>query len=137
MVSDTIRFDHQLIGKIIHEGARVIDLGCGEGDLIFHLANVKNAVVQGIELDESAIYKCVEKGLSVLHGDLDNGLNGFPDKVFDYVILNQSLQQVRKVEYVIEETFRIGAKVIIGFPNFAHLESRAKLFFAGKVPVTG
>ncbi|OGS24715.1 MAG: methionine biosynthesis protein MetW [Elusimicrobia bacterium RIFOXYB2_FULL_48_7] len=137
MPYDLLRIDHRIIGEIIHRGAKVIDLGCGGGELLYHLANVKNAAVQGIELNESAIYKCVEKGLSVMHGDLDNGLSGFPDKSFDYVILNQSLQQVRKVEYVIKETFRIGNKVIIGFPNFAHLKARAMLFFGGKAPVTG
>ncbi|MFA5858857.1 MAG: methionine biosynthesis protein MetW [Elusimicrobiota bacterium] len=130
------RFDHLIIEGIIHNGAKVVDLGCGTGELISHLADTKDAVVQGIELNENAIYKCVEKGLSVLHNDLDNGLKGFPDKTFDYVILNQSLQEVKKVEYVIDESLRVGIKVIIGFPNFAHITARATLFFGGRAPMT-
>lgn len=136
MKSDSIRFDYRVIEGIIHNGAKVIDLGCGDGELIYHLAKTKNAVVQGVELNENAIYRCVEKGLSVLHSDIDNGLKGFPDKIFDYVILNQSLQEVKKVEYVIDEAFRVGDRVIIGFPNFANIKARNKLFFKGESPVT-
>lgn len=136
MASELVRPDYKFIEEIIHPGARVIDLGCGEGELIYHLENAKNTEVQGIELDEKAIYKCVEKGLSVLHSNLDDGLTGFPDKSFDYVILNQSLQQLKRVEYVLQEGFRVGSKLIVGLPNFANLAARIKLFFKGEAPVT-
>jgi len=136
MKSEAVQPDHRIILKIIEPGSKVLDLGCGTGELMFLLAKEKNAVVQGIELDEKAIYKCVEKGLSVFHSDIDRGLSEYPDKSFDYVILNQTLQQAKKVEYVLEEVFRVGGKVIIGFPNFAHIKARFMLALRGKAPIT-
>ena len=133
---DTISLDHRIIYQIVAPGAKVLDLGCGKGDLLFFLAKEKKAKVQGIELDDQAIYACVEKGLSVFHGDIDSGLQEYPDKTFDYVILNQSMQQVKKVDFVISEALRVGKKVIIGFPNFAHIKARSMLFFRGKAPIT-
>ena len=131
-----LRPDFSLIANIVGKEARVLDLGCGDGELMAYLATTMNSRVQGIELDEAAIYKCVEKGLNVFHSDIDSGLKGYPDKAFDYVILNQSIQQVKRVSYVIEESLRTGTRVIVSFPNFAHIRSRLKLVFGGKVPIT-
>ena len=100
------------------------------------LSQNKNAVVQGIELDDEAIYRCVEKGLSVFQSDIDIGLTEYPDKSFDYVILNQSMQEVKKIDLVIEEALRVGKKVIIGFSNFAHIKARFMIFLRGKAPIT-
>ncbi len=136
MRSDPERLDYKFIYEIVRPQAKVLDLGCGSGDLMFLLAHEKNALVQGIELDEEAVYKCVEKGLSVFHGDIDSGLSEYPDNSFDYVILNQSLQQVKRVDFIIQEALRVGKKVIVGFPNFAHFFARLRLFFLGKSPVT-
>jgi|TARA_B100000315_G_C14549227_1_gene574852 methionine biosynthesis protein MetW len=131
-----MRLDHEIIYKIIEPKARVLDLGCGNGDLLDKLVQGKNIKAQGIELNEDAIYKCVEKGLSVFHSDIESGLIGFPNKSNDYVILNQSLQETRNITLVIQEALRVGHKVIIGFPNFAQLASRSMVFFQGKVPIT-
>ncbi|MDD5595753.1 MAG: methionine biosynthesis protein MetW, partial [Candidatus Omnitrophica bacterium] len=131
-----VSLDYQVILGIIDPDAKVLDLGCGNGDLLFLLAKEKNAKVQGIELDEQAIYKCVEKGLSVFHSDIDSGLSEYPDKSFDYVILNQSLQQVKKAEFVLREALRVGKKVVVGFPNFANIKARGMLFFRGKAPIS-
>jgi len=136
MAADTVKFDHRIIENIITPQAKVLDLGCGDGDLLYHLVKEKNARVQGIELDEESIYRCVARGLSVFHSDIDSGLRDYPDKTFDYVILNQTMQQVKKVDYVIGEALRVAHRVIVGFPNFAHWESRLSLAIAGKVPVT-
>lgn len=136
MVFSTVRLDHKIIYEIIGSGSSVLDLGCGSGDLLYFLAKEKNALVQGIELSEAAIYKCVEKGVSVFHSDIDSGLIEYPDKSFDYVILNQSMQEVKKVDFVIKEALRVGKKVIVGFPNFAYWPARFRLFFRGKAPVT-
>lgn len=136
MLSDSVRLDHKIIYEIVEPGLRVLDLGCGAGELLSLLATEKGAKVQGIELSEEAIYKCVEKGLSVFHGDIDTGLTEYPDKSFDYVILNQSMQEVKKVDFVIEEALRAGKKVIVGFPNFAYWRARLRLFLKGKTPVT-
>ena len=136
MVFNTVRLDHKIIYQIIEPGSSVLDLGCGSGDLLYFLAKEKSAQVQGIELSEAAIYKCVEKGLSVFHSDIDSGLIEYPGRSFDYVILNQSMQEVKKVDFVIKEALRVGKKVIVGFPNFAYWPARFRLFLRGKAPVT-
>ncbi|MFH1692112.1 MAG: methionine biosynthesis protein MetW [Candidatus Omnitrophota bacterium] len=135
-MNNPIRLDYKIIADIIKPGSRVLDLGCGNGELLHLLAKMKSAKVQGVELCEEAIYKCVEKGLSVFHSDIDSGLVGYPDQSFDYVILNQSMQEVIKVDYVIKEALRVGQKVIIGFPNFAYFRARLRLLFRGKAPMT-
>ncbi len=133
---DFLPLDYRVIYQIIEPGSRVLDLGCGTGELIELLSKEKNAKVQGIELDDTAIYKCVEKGLSVFHGDIDSGLSEYPDKSFDYVILNQSMQEVKKADFVIEEALRVGKKVVVGFPNFVYIKARIMFFFRGKAPIT-
>jgi methionine biosynthesis protein MetW len=91
---------------------------------------------QGIELSEQAIVRCVSLGLSVFQQDIDTGLSEYADNSFDYVILNQTLQQVKKPDFALKEALRVGKKVIVGIPNFAHIKARASIFFKGKVPVT-
>ena len=135
MTSNGIRLDHQIICQIVEPEARVLDLGCGNGDLLYLLAREKGARVQGIELNDSAIYECVKKGLSVFHGDIESGLAEYPDRSFDYVILNQSLQEVKKIGSLTAEALRIGGRIIVGFPNFAYLQARLMLFFRGKAAV--
>ena len=130
------RRDHDIIFGIVERGSKVLDLGCGDGDLLFRLARDKNALVRGIECSQAEVHACVRKGLSVLHGNIEAGLAEYPGGSFDYVIMNQSMQEVRKVDCVIKEARRIGGKVIVGFPNFAHLRSRMMMFFRGKAPVT-
>jgi len=137
MASKDIHLDHRIIYSIIEPDSRVLDLGCGKGELLYPLVLDKQVRAQGIELDDKAIQECVKKGLSVFHDDIENSLREFPDNSFDYVILNQSMQEVKKVDYVIQEAMRIGNKVIVGFPNFAHIKSRLMLFFRGKSPITG
>jgi len=136
MKSNGIRLDHQIIYRIVEPGARVLDLGCGNGELLYLLAREKGAKVQGIELNDLAIYECVKRGLSVFHGDIESGLAEYPDRSFDYVILNQSLQEVKKIDWLIHEALRIGDKIIVGFPNFAFIQARVMLFFRGKAPIT-
>jgi methionine biosynthesis protein MetW len=129
------RLDHQVICGIVEPGSKVLDLGCGNGELLHLLAAGQGSKVQGVEVNNDAIHACVEKGLSVFHSDIDSGLPYYPDQSFDYVILNQSLQEVKKVETVISESLRVGKKVIVGFPNFAHLEARIRMFFGGRAPI--
>jgi methionine biosynthesis protein MetW len=132
----TERRDHRIICDLIEHGTSVLDLGCGNGDLMDLLSREKAAHVQGIELDEEAVQQCVAKGLTVFHGDIESGLVDYPDRSFDVIILNQSMQECRKIDLVMRECLRVGGKVIVGFPNFAHLKSRVSLFFFGRTPMT-
>jgi len=131
-----IRLDHQVILRLVNPHSQVLDLGCGNGELLYLLIKEKNCLGQGIEIDEQAIYSCVAKGLNVLHGDIDSGLADYGDKSFDYIILNQTLQQVKHLEPVLDDALRVGKKVIVGLPNFAGYKARIQLFFGGRAPVT-
>lgn len=131
-----IQLDHQVILDLIESKSTVLDLGCGTGDLLYLLIKEKQIRGQGIEIDEQAIYKCVAKGLNVFHGDIDSGLAEFGDKSFDYVVLNQSMQQILHVDKVLTDALRVGKKVVVGFPNFAYYKSRLQMFFQGRAPVT-
>jgi methionine biosynthesis protein MetW len=120
----------------IADGSSVLDLGCGDGELLVFLTREKHVRAQGIELSEQAIVRCVSLGLSVFQQDIDTGLSEYADNSFDYVILNQTLQQVRKPDFALQEALRVGKKVIVGIPNFVHIKARASIFFKGRVPVT-
>ncbi|PKN01061.1 MAG: methionine biosynthesis protein MetW [Elusimicrobia bacterium HGW-Elusimicrobia-1] len=120
----------------VTENSSVLDLGCGGGELLERLSREKRARVTGIEIDEQAIYSCVARGLSVLHEDLEAGLKDFADKSFDYVILLDTFQQVRRPAVILDEALRVGKKVVAGFPNFANLKSRMQIFLGGRAPVT-
>jgi len=136
MQSEPPSLEHRVILEWVRPSSSVLDLGCGDGALLDLLVREKNVRAQGIEIDEQAIYQCVAKGLSVFHEDIDHGLSDYSDQSFDYVVLNQSFQQVKKLDIVLKEALRVGRQVIIGFPNFAHYQARLQIFFKGKTPVT-
>lgn len=131
-----MRPDYAAILRMIEPGAHVLDLGCGKGDLLALLVKERGVKAQGIDLREESIYECVEKGLTVMHGDIEGGLGQFPDKSFDYVILNQSMQETRNVEFVLKEALRVGKMAIVGFPNMCHWRARLDVFFRGRTPVS-
>ncbi len=128
--------DHQIILDWIESESAVLDLGCGNGKLLELLIKEKQVQAQGIEINQQAIHKCIIKGLNVFQEDIDSGLSDYPEKSVDYVILNQTFQQVKKPRLVLREALRVGKKTIVGFPNFLHISSRLKMCFGGKVPVT-
>jgi methionine biosynthesis protein MetW len=133
---DSTKLEYAVILERVEENSSVLDLGCGTGDLLSLLVQERKVKAQGIEIDEQAIYRCVERGLSVFHGDIDTGLSEYRDKSFDYVILCQSFQQVKKPDMVLREALRVGKEIIVSFPNFAHFRARFQIFFNGKTPVT-
>jgi methionine biosynthesis protein MetW len=130
-----VRSDYRVIADWTRPEASVLDLGCGDCELLSILVKEKGVRANGIEIDEQAIYKCVEKGLSVFHEDIEEGLSGYPDESFDYVVMNGSLQQVKKPDTVFKEALRVGKKLIVGFPNVLHYSSRLQMVL-GRVPVT-
>lgn len=134
--NETLRLDHRIISSLIEEGSRVLDLGCGDGELLEHLVKRKRVEGYGIEISEEAIYRCVERGLTVSHEDIDSGLKDYPDLFFDYVIFNQTMQQVHLPSRAIRGALRIGRRVIIGFPNFCQIFGRLQIALGGRVPVT-
>jgi len=136
MKSDSVALENTIILGLVRSGASVLDLGCGDGELLSLLLRENKSKVQGIEIDEQAVYKCVARGVSVLHGDIDSGLQDFPNKSFDYVILNQSFQQLKRPDVVLIESLRVGKEVIVSFPNFAHYSARLQILFSGKTPIT-
>src|SRR5208283_1509150 len=130
------RIEYRAFANWIFDGASVLDLGCGDGELLSFLTREKKVRAQGIELSEQAIARCVAQGLSVFQQDIDTGLSEYVDNSFDYVILNQTLQQVKKPDLALKEALRVGKKTIVGIPNFAYYKARARIFFKGRVPVT-
>jgi methionine biosynthesis protein MetW len=136
MNNPTSGIDRIAIANWISNGASVLDLGCGDGAILQALVNEKHVRAQGIELSDLAIHSCVAAGLSVFQQDIDTGLAEYADKSFDFVILNQTFQQVKKPDYVLNEALRVGKKVVVGFPNFCYVTDRLQIFFRGKVPVT-
>lgn len=131
-----VRVDHLLIAKMVEPNSRVLDVGCGDGALLQLLATERNVDARGIEISQSGVNECVARGLSVIQGDADTDLSGYPDDVFDYVILSQTLQATRRPKVVLENMLRIGRRAIVSFPNFGHWRIRTQLMFKGRMPIT-
>jgi methionine biosynthesis protein MetW len=131
-----MKLEHKIIVDWVDEGSSVLDLGCGDGELLSLLVEEKNVRAQGTEIDEQLIYKCVARGLNVFHEDIDAGLAGYPDASFDFVILSESLQQAKRPDYVLGEALRVGKNLVVSFPNFGRYWVRLQILFSGKVPVT-
>ena len=131
-----MRYDLQIIASWIEPGARVLDLGCGEGDLLHYLEKNRQVVGTGIERVESRVAHAIEKGLSVLHGDINAEILDYADHSFDYVILSQTLQQVYEPAALLQELLRVGSRGIVSFPNFSHWRIRLQLLFKGYAPIS-
>ncbi len=130
------RSDYRRVSQMVREGARVLDVGCGDGALLQHLAQRKGVDARGIEISREGVAACVAKGLAVIQGDADTDLFDYPDDCFDFVILSQTLQATRKPRVVLEQMLRIGRNAIVSFPNFGHWRIRAHILFHGSMPVT-
>ena len=132
--SNKLRFDLKVIASWIEPGSRVLDLGCGHGDLLAWLKEHKQVRGTGIEQDKEKAAACIGRGLSVLQGDLRDEVEDYPDDSFDVVILSQTLQQVYQPDILLKSLARIGRQVIVSFPNFSHYRIRLQLLFGGQAP---
>lgn len=130
------RWEDQVIEKIIPKGARVLDLGCGEGELLQRLLRTKHVHGQGVELAPEGVFGCVARGVPVLQIDLDRGLKEFPDDSFDYVVLEETLQTLKRPVELLQEMLRVGKRGIVSFPNFGFWKVRLDLLLGGRMPVT-
>jgi methionine biosynthesis protein MetW len=135
-MSEALRPDLALIAQHVSRGARVLDVGCGDGALMAALRDTAGADVRGLEIDPANVAGAVARGLAVVQGDADTDLGYYPDRSFDYAILSQTLQTTRRPDKVVEELLRIGRQAFVSFPNFAHWRGRVSLLFGGRMPVT-
>jgi methionine biosynthesis protein MetW len=129
------RPDFAAIAAWVRPGARVLDLGCGDGTLLRYLRRERNASGYGVEIDDGGVLACVANGVSVIQGDLESGLSDFEDRAFDYVILSQTLQAMRHSERIVREMLRVGREGIVTFPNFGYWRNRLQVL-AGRMPVS-
>jgi homoserine O-acetyltransferase len=130
------RVDYELIAALIEPGSKVLDVGCGDGELLTKLTAEHKIEGKGVEVDQDLVLGCVGRGIAILQRDIERGLGSYGDKSFDYVILSQTVQTIKDPERVFKELLRVGRKVIVSFPNFAHWRCRLQLLLTGKVPVT-
>jgi methionine biosynthesis protein MetW len=138
-VSDTaarLRADLAVIAANVAPGSRVLDIGCGDGDLLAALRDERDCDARGMEIDGANVAECVARGLSVIQGDADRDLADYPDGAFDYAILSQTLQTTMRPDLVLEQLLRVGRKAFVSFPNFAHWRVRLSLLWGGRMPVT-
>jgi methionine biosynthesis protein MetW len=132
----TSRVDLVLIADMVSPGARVLDVGCGDGELLHLLTETRRVDGRGIEISREGVNASVAKGLAVIQGDADVDLADYPDDAFDYVILSQTLQATRRPRWVLEQMLRIGRHVVVSFPNFGHWRIRLLLLLFGRMPIT-
>lgn len=130
------RIDYDIIMRLVPSGSRVLDLGCGSGELLLRLEKEKHIRGQGVELSQARAKTAVSRGLSVIQLNIDDGLSGYADRSFDVVILDLVLESTLKPLNVIRESLRVGRHTIVNFPNFGYWRVRSQLFFKGKMPKT-
>jgi methionine biosynthesis protein MetW len=135
IISKKIRYDLEIIANLVKENSEVLDIGCGEGELLYFLKHQKNANCRGLEISQEKVSKALMRGLSVIQGNADEDLHYYPNQTFTYTILSQTLQATNKPKEVLKEMLRISKYAIISLPNFAHYKNRLHLALKGTMPV--
>ena len=135
-VSGRPHIDYDEIVKLVPAGSSVLDLGCGDGELLHRLIAAKQVRGRGVDIQESMIIESISKGISVFQGDLDEGLRDYATGSYEYVILNQTLQATHRPLLVLKEMLRVGKRAIVSFPNFGYFRVRLQFLFSGRMPVT-
>lgn len=127
----------EVIKNWVVEGSEILDLGCGNGEILNILSKELDATTLGVEINQDNIKECIKSGLNVIQQNIDEGLNNFADKSFDIVIMSQTIQVLKEPKKALLEVTRIGKECIVTIPNFGQLTTRLKLLFGGKMPITG
>jgi methionine biosynthesis protein MetW len=135
IIKNDLRFDLKIIANLIKNNAKVLDIGCGDGQLLYYLKQQKNIDGRGLEISHSLVSKSLIKGLSVIQGNAENDLTIYPDNSFDYAVLSQTIQATHNPPKILLEMLRIAKFAIVSLPNFAHIKNRCDLFFTGRMPV--
>ncbi len=130
-----VHISYSRIVELVETGSNVLDLGCGDGELLLRLMREKQVRGRGVDIEESMILQCISKGLSVFQGNLEEGLKDYPTGSYDYVILNHTLQMIHDPAMLIQEMVRVGRFAVVNFPNFGHILNRMQLVFGGRMPV--
>ena len=128
--------EFKIISSLINENSKILDVGCGNGELMKYILENISKNIRGLEISKKNVQECIEKGLTVIEGNAELDLGQFPDKSFNYVILSQTLQAFLNPEKVLYELLRVGKKAIVTIPNFGHWKVRVDLLFKGTMPVT-
>ena len=131
------RSDYAIIGELVEPGLKVLDLGCGEAELLAWLVENKNVQARGVELDTAKVQKAIARGVAVYQGDIEEAITDYPDGAFDMVILSQTLQETRNPLGVLNQMMRVGKRAIVAFPNFGHWRVRVAHLVSGRAPKTG
>ena len=132
--NDSLHLNYSIISDYINSHSKVLDLGCGSGELLKMLQDKKSCFGLGVDISQNNVIEAIQKGLSIIQGDIDKGLDEFSEKEFDFVILNQTLQSSEKPDFVIDEMLRVGKKAVVSFPNFGYWRIRFYLLFKGRMP---
>ena len=130
------RGDYAIIGQIVEPGAKVLDLGCGDGALLAWLKAEKKVQGRGVEISGEMVRRAIARGVSVFQSDIEEALADYPDQIFDYVILSQTLQETRAPVHVLREMLRVGRRGVVAFPNFGHWRVRLAHLWSGRAPRT-
>ena len=135
-MKDYMKKEFKIISNLIEKNSRILDVGCGDGELMSFISNNISQDVRGIEISKTNVQKCISKGLTVIEGNAESDLFQFPDSSFDFVVLSQTLQAFLNPEKVLDELLRVGKKAIVTIPNFGHWKVRIDLLLKGSMPVT-